>query len=86
MGAPSAASGWRFGTAVVILDPSCPVSQRYFPVLARLEKTWRERGIGFLYVAASAAEDPTALRSLGSLDSLGLSVPIARENTSSTWR
>jgi mono/diheme cytochrome c family protein len=65
----------KLGTAIAVLDPSCPISQRYFPVLARLEKTWRERGIGFIYLAASADEDPAKVRSLG------LSAPIARDST-----
>ena len=65
----------KLGTAVVMIDPNCPISQRYFPVLARLEKTWRDRGVGFLYLAAPRSE------LLSDLRSLGLSGPIALDST-----
>jgi mono/diheme cytochrome c family protein len=55
----------KIGTVIAVLDPSCPISQRYFPVLARLEKAYRDRGIGFVHVAAPGADDSAALRATG---------------------
>ncbi len=47
--------GSKKAYVVVAANHTCPVAQRYLPVLAKLEKSYRERGVQFvvLYVAAN---------------------------------
>jgi peroxiredoxin/mono/diheme cytochrome c family protein len=47
-------------TVVLFTSTSCPVSQKYAPALARLEKAYRDRGVAFVFVnpiATDSAED-----------------------------
>ena len=53
------------GTVIAVLSPSCPVSAKYFPVLARLEKEFAERGIKLLGIAAPGEDDTAALKATG---------------------
>lgn len=41
------------GLVIVMRDVGCPVSMRFGPRLARFERRWAERGVGFLYVNAT---------------------------------
>jgi thiol-disulfide isomerase/thioredoxin len=55
-------SDFKEKKAVVILFTSttCPISQKYAPTLARLEKTYREKGVAFIFVdpiESDSAED-----------------------------
>src|SRR3954468_14405892 len=55
-------SDFKDKKAVVVLftSTSCPVSQKYAPVLARLEKAYRDKGVAFVYVnpiATDTADD-----------------------------
>jgi peroxiredoxin/mono/diheme cytochrome c family protein len=55
-------SDFKDKKAVVVLftSTSCPVSQKYAPALARLEKAYRDRGVAFVFVnpiATDSAED-----------------------------
>jgi peroxiredoxin len=55
-------SDFKDKKAVVVLftSTSCPISQKYMPTLARLEKTYREKGVAFVFVdpiATDSAED-----------------------------
>src|SRR6476646_3308261 len=55
-------SDFKDNKAVVVLftSTSCPVSRKYAPALARLEKAYRDQGVAFIYVnpiATDPAED-----------------------------
>lgn len=63
------------GTVIAVLSADCPVSKRYAPVLIRLEKEYRERGVAFFYLAASAGDEAPALREMG------VTGPILRDPT-----
>lgn len=47
------------GRVLVTTSSSCPVSRRYAPALARLEKEWTAQGFEFVFVGALAV-DPAA--------------------------
>jgi peroxiredoxin/mono/diheme cytochrome c family protein len=51
-------SDFKDKKAVVVLftSTSCPVSQKYAPVLARLEKAYRDKGVAFVYVNPVATD------------------------------
>src|SRR6476646_9247047 len=51
-------SDFKDKKAVVVLftSTSCPVSQKYAPTLARLEKAYRDRGVAFVYVNPIATD------------------------------
>jgi mono/diheme cytochrome c family protein len=40
----------RAGVVLIVRDAECPVSQRYSPRIAEMEKTWGARGYTFAYV------------------------------------
>ncbi|HEX9794994.1 MAG TPA: redoxin family protein [Planctomycetota bacterium] len=50
--------------AVVIAmrESSCPIAKRYGPRLARLEADYAARGVRFVFLNASANDDPAAMR------------------------
>jgi thiol-disulfide isomerase/thioredoxin/mono/diheme cytochrome c family protein len=55
-------SDFKDEKALVVLftSTSCPISQKYAPSLARLEKEYREKGVAFVYVnpiASDSADD-----------------------------
>src|SRR5438270_4644246 len=57
-------SDFKDKKAVVVLftSTSCPISQKYGPTLARLEKAYRDQGVAFVFVdpiATDSAEDVT---------------------------
>jgi hypothetical protein len=60
-------------TVIALISPSCPVSKRYLPSLARLAAEFREKNISLLLVAPTASESPDELRS--ALATVGLAVP-----------
>ncbi|MEO7521552.1 MAG: redoxin domain-containing protein [Gemmatimonas sp.] len=51
-GVLSAIAGTR-GAVVVVRDAECPVSQRYSPRLAELEKSYGAKGFNFVYIDAT---------------------------------
>ena len=53
------------GTVFAVLSTSCPVSKKYLPVLARLEKEYAGRGVKFVGVAGPGEDDVAALRATG---------------------
>jgi mono/diheme cytochrome c family protein len=60
---PGRLSDFRGRPLVVCLTSvSCPVAKRYAPVLADLEKHYRDRGVAFLFVNPSAEQSPEAMR------------------------
>lgn len=38
------------GTVVVVRDPECPVSQRYGPRVAKLARSYTDKGFSFIYI------------------------------------
>ena len=40
----------KVGTVVVVRDPECPVSQRYGPRVAKLARSYTEKGFSFIYI------------------------------------
>jgi len=52
------------GTVIAVITPSCPVSQKYLPALARLEKEYAARGVKFLGLSAPG-EEAAALKGAG---------------------
>jgi thiol-disulfide isomerase/thioredoxin len=52
----------RRPTVVALVSPSCPVSKRYLPTLARLEKEYQTKGVAFLFVASNPTDMPADLR------------------------
>jgi peroxiredoxin/mono/diheme cytochrome c family protein len=51
-------SDFKDKKAVVVLltSTSCPISQKYAPTLARLEKTYRDKGVAFVFVDPIATD------------------------------
>src|SRR5881227_2228087 len=47
--------------ALVFTNTSCPVAQRYLPVLREMEKEYRGKGVQFLAVYAAAEDTIPAL-------------------------
>lgn len=43
-------------TVLALVSPSCPVSKRYLPVLRRMEEQYADKGIRFIFIAASSAD------------------------------
>lgn len=43
-------------TVIVMVDLTCPISQKYRPVLARLEDEWRDMGVRFIFLNASGTD------------------------------
>jgi thiol-disulfide isomerase/thioredoxin len=64
------------GTVVAVLSGTCPVSKRYAPALARLEKEYAARGLGFVFIAAPGEEDAEAVKAL---KEFGVAGPIVRD-------
>ena len=56
----------RAGLVIAIRDTACPVSARYAPTLARLEKEFADRNVGFLFLNPSRHDDALSIeRELG---------------------
>jgi thiol-disulfide isomerase/thioredoxin len=53
------------GTVLAMISTSCPLSKKYAPVLARLEKEYAARGIKFVGLAAPGEDDVAALKAFG---------------------
>jgi len=49
---------------IAVVSSSCPLSGKYAPVLARLESAYRDRGVGFVFVAPVATDTAAALGEL----------------------
>jgi thiol-disulfide isomerase/thioredoxin len=58
---------------VAFTSTSCPISKKYAPALARLEKSYREKGIAFVFV------NPIATDSLDDLKALGFTGPYVHD-------
>jgi mono/diheme cytochrome c family protein len=69
--------GGAAAVAVVMRDGACPVAQRYGPALARLEATFAERGVAFLYVNVNGSESVAEMRA--DADRFGLRGPYVRD-------
>lgn len=52
------------GKALVLglFSPTCPISGKLGPELARLEKDYRDQGVSFAWLAASPSSNPDAIR------------------------
>ena len=62
-GQPVKLSAFRGRPLVVCMtSPHCPVSRRYLPVLAALQKEYGPRGVGFLAVNVTGADRAAAMR------------------------
>lgn len=48
--------------AIALVSSSCPVSKRYLPTLASLQKAYEARGVNFVLIAPTATDTPEALR------------------------
>ena len=72
-------AGMAGGKALVIalVSSSCPVSKRYIPTLARIEREFAGKGVRFLLLAPTATDSDDALRALFLAN--GLSVPCTRD-------
>lgn len=55
----------RKGVVVAFNSTSCPISKKYAPVLARLEKTYRDKGIEFVFVNPIASDSVDDMKSIG---------------------
>jgi hypothetical protein len=55
---------------VALVSSSCPVSKRYLPTLARIEKEYAPRGVGFLLLAPTATDATAELRELFSANGI----------------
>lgn len=57
-------SDFKKSKALVIAftSTSCPLCLRYAPSLGRLEKTWKEEGVAFLYVDPIASDIPVDMK------------------------
>lgn len=49
------------GTVVVVRDPECPVSQRYGPRVAKLARSYTEKGFAFIYIYLNSKLSVNAL-------------------------
>lgn len=49
---------------IAVTSSSCPLSAKVAPVLGRLEAAFRDRGVGFVYLAPVATDSPASLREL----------------------
>ncbi|MDB6173665.1 MAG: Redoxin domain protein [Chthoniobacteraceae bacterium] len=65
--------------AIALISSSCPVSKRYVPTLARLEKEYRAKGVLFLLVAPAATDTPAELQAI--LKEHAFSAPCALDPT-----
>ena len=61
-------------TVIALFSPTCPVSKRYLPTLAALEKEWTPRGVGVLLVAPIATDAADDLRA--AVKAAGLSATV----------
>ncbi len=57
-------SDWHDRAALVIAftDTGCPIAKKYAPELARLEKRFAARGVGFIYVNPNASDETQAMQ------------------------
>jgi thiol-disulfide isomerase/thioredoxin len=51
-------------TVIAVTSPTCPLSRKYAPTLAALEKAWKDKGVGFLFVGAIASDSTAAMSAL----------------------
>jgi peroxiredoxin len=58
---------------LALISPSCPVSKRYLPTLAQLEKELAAKDAGLLLIAPTATDTPQDLRA--ALSASGLTAP-----------
>jgi peroxiredoxin len=62
---------------IALTSATCPVSQRYAPALARLEESYRPRGVAFLFLNPIASEAPAELKA--AVRTHGFDGPYARD-------
>jgi thiol-disulfide isomerase/thioredoxin len=53
------------GVVVAFTSTSCPVSKKYAPVLTRLEKTYRDKDVAFVFVNPIASDSVEGVKALG---------------------
>jgi hypothetical protein len=51
-------------TVIAVTSPSCPLSRKFAPTLAALEREWKSRGVQFLFTGAIPSDPPEALAAL----------------------
>ncbi len=63
-GRPGKLSDYQHAPALVIAltSTSCPLTRKYAPRLARIEREFAARGVAFLYVNPMPADEPEAMR------------------------
>lgn len=61
-------------TVLALFSPTCPVSKRYLPTLAAMEKDFRARGVAFVLVAPTATDSPDSLRA--AVKTAGIEAPV----------
>jgi hypothetical protein len=63
---------------VVAISPTCPVSKRYLPTIAELEKRFREQRVQLLLFAPTTTDTPELLRE--TLQEHGISAPCVHDS------
>jgi thiol-disulfide isomerase/thioredoxin len=49
-------------TVVAVTSTSCPISKRYLPTLAKLEKTYQDREVVFIFVNPTPSDSDADIR------------------------
>ncbi len=62
---------------IALTSPSCPLSQKFAPTLAKLEDEWRARGVAFMFVNPVAAD--AALDCKAAAKAHGFDGPVIRD-------
>lgn len=75
----SAVAGEK-GTMIAVLSTSCPVSQKYLPELARLERASAAQGVKLVALVAPGEDDYAALKATG------LAAPLRRDPSGALFR
>lgn len=64
-------------TVIALVSTSCPVSKRNLPALARLAKSYAERGVAFLLIAPTPTDTAPELQA--ALNAAGMTTPCWRD-------
>ncbi|OWK38853.1 redoxin family protein [Fimbriiglobus ruber] len=74
----------RKAVVVALTSTSCPISQKYLPALARLEKAYGSKGVAFVYLNPAATDTPETIRK--ARDSSGVVGPYVHDKDGSLAR
>jgi peroxiredoxin len=64
-------------TVVAVTSTSCPISKRYLPTLAKLEKTYKDRDVVFIFVNPTPSDSDADIRA--AIDEHGLQGAYVRD-------